>query len=163
MRPSAGHSQLPDASRDMALEDYRANISETSERLRFQVEFSHAALRNLHLTNGGAILALLTFLGNTGFDFNFRAIWWAFVWFGFGLVSSLSAYFGAYFSQAEFMNVTIMEAWNAQKRARGLEAAHDIQTSFRRGNGFMYFGIAAAATSLVFFIVGSFVALSGLE
>ena len=156
-----GHPS-PTAVQEMALEDYRADIQEVGERLRYQVEFAQSALKNLHLVNGGAVLALLTFLGNTDMDFNFRAIWWAFVWFGVGLVASLAAYFGAYFSQAHFMNVTVAQAWNAQSRARGGPERHEIEPAFSAGNRYMYFGISAAVASLVCFVVGSFVALSGL-
>jgi hypothetical protein len=151
------------AIREMALEDYRADIAEVAERLRYQVDFAQAALKNLHLANGGAILALLTFLGNTDFDFNFKAIWWAFVWFGVGLFSSLSSYFGAYFSQDHFMDVTIKQAWNAQRRARGLDPSYDYVHPHKIGTRFAYFGIGAAVLSLIAFLVGAFVALGGLQ
>lgn len=151
------------ANSETALEDYRADIQEAAERLKYQVEFAQATLKNLHLVNGGAILALLTFLGNTGFEFNYRSIWWAFVWFGLGLAASLAAYFGAFFSQVHFMNVTIAQAWNAQSHARGGKATNAFERDFKLGNRFMYFGIGAAVASLMLFMVGSFVALSGLE
>jgi len=149
--------------REIALEDYRANMEDAGERLRYQVQFSQAALKNLHLVNGGAVLALLTFLGHTDLNVNYRAIWWAFVWFGLGLATSLASYFGAYFSQAHFMNVSIMEAWNAQQRARGLPPPHDYRPHFRVGNLYMYLGIAAAVVSLALFVIGAFVGLSGLS
>ena len=151
------------ATREIALEDHRASLEDAHARLGFQVEFAQSALKNLHLANGGAVLALLTFFGNTQAAFDHRAIWWAFVWFALGLFSSLAAYFGAYFSQAHFMFVSMLEAWNAQLRARGYQGPHDFGHNFRVGNIYMYFGIVAAVLSLISFVTGAFVALSGLK
>lgn len=157
------YSEAEKAKREIALEDYRENIAEVAERLRYQVEFSQSALKNLHLVNGGSILALLTFLGNADLDFNYRAVWWAFVWFSMGLITSLAAHFGANFSQAHFMNLSAKQSWNAQLRARGLREMYDIKPDYTSGNRFVSFGIAAAFLSLLFFILGAFVGLGGLK
>ena len=149
--------------RAIAFEDYKSELAEAQERLKYQVEFSQSTLKNLHLVNGGAILALLTFFGNTDFGFDHRALWWAFVWFGSGLASSLAAYFGAYFSQACFTNQSLKQAWNAQLRVVGGKDAYDFTSDFKIGNRYLYIGIGAATGSLVSFIIGSFVALSGLK
>ncbi|MGB3167262.1 MAG: hypothetical protein WBA68_10860 [Alteraurantiacibacter sp.] len=121
------------------------------------------ALRNLQLVNGGGILALLTFLGNTNVTFGFNGIWWAFFWFGGGLTTSLSAYFGAFFSQFYFLQVTFKQAWNAQRRARGARETYDFKSDFDVGNKFLFGSVVAALASLFCFVVGAFVALAALQ
>lgn len=151
-----------DHDRAIAVEDYKANIAEAAERLKFQVDYSQAALRNLSLVNGGAIVALLTFIGNTDADFNARAIWYAFGWFSGGLSCSLLAYFGAFFSQLFFMSQTMHQAWNAQERAVGREEKYEIESDYNFGNVAMYGAVVLALLSCIFFVIGAFVSLGGL-
>ena len=152
-----------DAETAMALEDYRANIAEASERMHFQVEYSQSALKNLNLVNGGAIVALLTFIGNTNHGFDAYAMKFAFGWFSAGLGFSLLAYFGAFFSQFFFMNVPFSDAWNAQAVAHGEKVQHSNQKDYKFGNLTMGAGIALATLSCLAFVIGSFVALDGLS
>ena len=154
--------ELERINREIALEDYRAYVEEGSQRLGFQVDYSQAGLRNLQLVNGGAVIALLTILGNTSVEFDYRSLWWAFFWFGLGLALSLTAYFGAFFSQHFFMQQTFMQAWDAQARARGIVRSTDHIKSFRRGNIALGLAIIFAVVSLACFVTGSFVALEGL-
>ncbi|RJY09246.1 hypothetical protein [Aurantiacibacter aquimixticola] len=149
--------------REIALDDYATRIDEGKDRLRFQVEYSQSAMRNLQLVNGGAVLALLTFIGNTGLDFNFFGLWWAFFWFASGLVCSLAAYFGAFFSQHFFMKLTMYEAWNAQYRSRGAEEPYQTSAELDWGNRALYSAVILSTLSLVSFLVGAFVALFALQ
>jgi hypothetical protein len=154
--------EIEKIAREIALEDYRANLEEAADRLRFQVEYSQAGLRNLQLVNGGAVIALLTILGNTNVEFDGRSLWWAFFWFGLGLSLSLIAYFGAFFSQHFYMQQTYQQAWNAQFRARGIDGPNNHMVNYGRGNLALALAIAAGIVSLGSFITGSFVALNGL-
>lgn len=151
------------ADRSIALEDYKLNSAEAMERLKYQVEFAQSALRNLHLVNGGAIIALLTFVGNVVDGIDKSSIFWSFVWFSIGLSLSLLAYLGAYFSQSFFMNVAFAQAWEAQHRAEGSVATFPYQKDFDRGNVALAVGIGFALASMVCFIVGAFVAIEGLK
>ena len=146
---------------EMAMEDYRAEIQEAACRLRFQVEYSQSALRNLTLVNGGAIIALLTFIGNSNSTMSIISTKWSFSWFSLGLFLSLISYFGAFFSQKFFMNVSFYKAWNAQYQARSLPAPYDITQDFKKGNRAMCAGIISALFSATCFVIGSFVALDG--
>ena len=148
--------------REINRADYTAFLGESADRLKFQVEFSQSALRNLHLVNGGGILALLTLVGNSNVQYDARVIWWAFFWFSSGLIASLIAYFGAYFSQSFFMNIAVQQAWNAQAISHGLNPPHDWSRDWLIGNRALWGGIAAATSSLLAFVVGSFVALGGI-
>ena len=148
--------------REINRADYTAFLEESADRLKFQVEFSQSALRNLHLVNGGGIIALLTLVGNSNVEYDLRSIWWSFFWFGSGLIASLIAYFGAYFSQSFFMNIAVQQAWNAQAVSHGLKPPHDWSKDWKFGNRALWGGIAAATTSLIAFITGAFVALGGI-
>lgn len=149
--------------KSIAVEDYKINSTEGLERLKYQVEFSQAALRNLHLVNGGAIIALLTFVGNVSDGIDKLSIFWSFVWFSSGLACSLLAYLGAYFSQAFFMNVAFSQAWEAQHAAEGSSVKFPFEQDLRRGNVALLFGIGMELVSMACFIIGAFVAIEGLK
>lgn len=159
--PDEAHSAVI-AAQKVAQADYAAFMQETSERLRYQIEFAQATLRNLHFVNGGAVIALLTLVGNSAVSYDPRAIWWSFVWFGTGLFFSLAAYFGAFFSQSYFMNATLAQAWNAQAVSHNLPEPHDIMPDIKRGDTAFKGGVAFASLSLLMFVVGAFVALGGI-
>jgi hypothetical protein len=72
---------------------------ESSDRLKYQMELAHGVLRNLLLVNGGAIVALFTFIGDTDRAYEPRGIWWAFTCFAAALVATLVASILGYFPQ----------------------------------------------------------------
>jgi hypothetical protein len=148
--------------RRISASDYASNVAEGAERLKFQIEFAQSTLRNLHLVNGGAIVALLTLIGNSSANYNEYSISSAFVWFAIGLAVCLAAYFGAFYSQLFFMNATYKQAWNAQARSEGLAEPYGIKPDARLGNLALFTAIFLAVSSLVSFIIGAFVALGGL-
>jgi len=149
--------------RKIALEDVKVYSQEAMERLKYQVEFAQAALKNLHLVNGGAIIALLTFVGNVNEVIDKVSVFWSFVWFSAGLSLSLLAYLGAYFSQSYFMNVAFSQTWEAQHRAEGSAVKFPFERDFARGHLALTFGIGSALLSMASFIVGAFVAIEGLR
>ncbi|MGE3690593.1 MAG: hypothetical protein AB7F98_04355 [Novosphingobium sp.] len=155
-------SRQTSAQEAIGKEDYAANWAEVGDRLRFQIEYVQSALKNLHLVNGGAIVALLTLIGNAKIPFDKRAIWWAFFWFASGLIFALSAYAGAYFSQSYYMEATAKQAWNAQAKAHGTKKRWDFKFSSLMGNAALYSGVFCAVASLVCFVIGAFVALGGI-
>ncbi len=142
----------------IAFEDFKLNSTEALDRLKHQVEYSQAALRNLTLVNGGVIVALLTFIGNAAQKVDATAIWWAFVWLSIGLFLALLSYLGAYFSQSYFMEVPFQQAWQAQ----GSDAKFSFDKQMALGNRALYFGIGCTLLSIISFVTVAFVGLSGL-
>ena len=142
--------------------DYAAFSEEASQRLRFQIEFAQAAIRNLLLVNGGAVLALLTALGNSVMHPEPRGLWWSFFWFALGLSAALAAYFAAFYSQLYFYNSSLSEAWNAQQVAHELPETHNPLPDFQKGNRALVGGVVTAIISLSSFVIGAFVALGAL-
>jgi hypothetical protein len=143
-------------------DDYAAAINELAARLGYQIDFAQSALKSLLFVNGGAILALLTMIGNASATFDSRAIWWSFFWYSSGLVVVLLAYFGAFISQFFFMDVTTKEAWNAQLRRDGLPTKYDLLSPQRWGNFAFLMAACCATLALGCFVIGSFVALGGI-
>lgn len=138
------------------------SMKEASSRLQFQMDLAQSLLRALILGNGGAVLALLTFIGNTDAAVDKSAIWWAFVLYGIGLVGVFSAYIAGFFSQQYFHASTLYEAWNSQATFAGEVGSYDYMTPFRHGNIALGTAIAAALLSLVGFIAGSLFALAAI-
>ncbi len=151
-----------EVSRQIAKLDYEAYLDESNERLRYQTEFAQSALKNLNLVNGGAIIALFTFLGNDGVAFDKSAIWWSFFLFSIALFLSLFAYFGAYFSQSYFMQVTGNQMWNAQRRMHGYEETYKFDREMKLGNFALYLAIGLTIASLLLFVAGAFFALQSI-
>lgn len=73
-------------------------MSEKDDRLKYAQDFAHAALRGLTVINGGAIVALFTFIGNTSAAFDHDAIWVAFLCFTGGLTATIAAMICGYFA-----------------------------------------------------------------
>lgn len=65
------------------------------------INFASGGVRSLFLVHGGALIALLTFVGNAGYEkATLSGLQSAFFLFGGGLFFALTAAFGAYFAQA---------------------------------------------------------------
>ena len=155
-------SEVRAVMRSISDKDYSAFLAEGQDRLRYQVDFAQAVIRNLLLVNGGAVLALLTALGNSSIHHDERGMWWAFFWFGGGLITALGAYFAAFYSQFFYYNGTMYQAWNAQRTAHDLKQAHDPMPQFKRGDLALTLGVCATSLSLCAFVLGSFIALDAL-
>lgn len=148
--------------RRVALQDYEHQTTEAMARLQYQVDYSKSLLNGLTVGNGGAILALLTFIGNTGYKVAPETMQGAFAAYGAGLALVLLAYTGGFFTQYFFYDATQFQAWNAQAEAVGREPQYKIEGPMIRGNIALVIGILAAVGSLACFIWGSLRALAAL-
>lgn len=83
---------------------------EMNARLGFQHELSQSLFRSLVLINGGAVIGLLTFIGNSMANIEPVAMKEAFWAFGGSLTMVFFAYLFSYYSQAFFMNGTAFAA-----------------------------------------------------
>lgn len=153
-----------DLNRENARLNYEAMTADAMKRIEYQVAFAENALKGLMLVNGGAIVALFTFIGNTGSlapDTN--KLWWAFGSFAGGLVFTLIAYFGACLSQGYFYQTSQAEAWNFQSRmVEGRWGTNDHIGPFNRGLRAEAAGTVSAALALLAFLAGAIFALLGV-
>jgi hypothetical protein len=140
--------------------EYQAR--ELIHRLEVQNQLGQAALRSMVLVNGGAIIGLLTFIGNTSSVVSAGHLKFGMVLFGIGLLLALLAHFGAYFSQAEFMNVAAHRALEAQARMVERDLAQPDRDHMRKGDVYLCSAIGALLLSLLAFGGGSWAALNGI-
>jgi hypothetical protein len=154
----------PTAPQKMAELQYELDVHDARERLRQQLELALVALRSLILVNGGAIVALFTFVGNSEASFDARAIWFAFTWFIVGLVLALLSLILGFVAQANYTSLS----WSTAYEHQGvmLSIPIDFEKEKARENKFgnvaELSALAAAFLSLVFFAIGAGCALSGV-
>ncbi len=156
----------------MAAEDHTSARAEALERLKFQNGIADAAMKALMLANGGALVALFTFIGNlmarsvsTRIAFASTQLWTAFALFVAGLIAALLCHICAFMSQDRLFNQTMREAWRTQDAA-----IRKVPTSigepevklFRQGSAFYLSGIVLSLVSVVCFAAGCGFALSGV-
>jgi hypothetical protein len=144
--------------------DYEELRNDVNERLKYQFEFSQAIFKSLFLINGGAIVALLTFIGNGKSIVDKTNLFLAMLFFCLGLAFILIAHFGAYFSQGYFMYASSYQAHNAKRILYGLEIeAQDlIKKNNKKGMIAFIAAIVFAGLSLLFFSGGTIFALDGV-
>lgn len=148
--------------RAIALQDYEQQTAEAMARLQYQVDYSKALLNGLTVGNGGAILALLTFIGNTGSKVDPASMQSAFGLYGAGLAFVLVAYAAGFFTQYFFYDASQNQAWNAQAAALGTKSNYDFVRSMKRGNVSLAVGVVAAIASLASFVTASSLAIRAL-
>lgn len=161
---SADNDHTAKTKETFELERYKANAAYQVELLKATVAFEHAALKPLPLLNGGAIIAMLTFAGNTASAtspaINGPALKWAAVAWSAGLIASVLAIFSGYWSQHFFLKAAARERDADELRREGKpEQASAEQCRHERfadkgviTRRLAYFG---AAVSLMAFIVGT--------
>ena len=140
----------------IATMDYKVHVDEIPQRLQFQQDLALAALKGLTLVNGGAVVGLLTFIGNRNVHVIQALLGNGMIAFVTGLVLNLSAYILGYISQAIFMNVTTHQAWNDQRVMMGLEMDDEPARYLKIGNRVLYPAILTAIGSLVAFGTGAY-------
>jgi hypothetical protein len=161
---------MTELNREIAKHDYENLKQESVDRLKYQIEYSQGLIRALTLANGGAIVALFTFIGNLDADgamaYKSIWIWWAFAAFSAGLTSIILSSFGAFFSQYWYMMSTINEMWMKQVQMLGGVPNPEFQANcfkdHKRGTWALGLGIVAACVSLASFVAGSGLALKGV-
>ena len=132
-----------DTERVIARMDAEARIDSASHRLRFQQETAISAIKALTLANGGAILSLLTFVGNHAAKVQAANFEGAFISFAAGLSVALFAYLPAYYSQAWFMHSETSDAWNSQHDMMEEPRSYSEVGEAERKRGWIYqnFGV----------------------
>lgn len=148
--------------REIAKEDFSVYFEDAKERLGHAISLGQSALRSLFLVNGGAILAMLTLVGNSNAVVEERALFWAFIWFGSGLISTLASSVLFAISQMFYMQSSNEEGWKAQAIYHATPYANDGTRDDRIGDLTMKGTIMLALLALILFLIGSFVALDAV-
>ena len=136
--------------------------AEVLHRSEVQNQLGQGALKSMMLVNGGAIIALLTFVGDKGKVADVLSLKIGMGCFGAGLFSGLLAYFAAYFSQADFMNHAAYLTVRAQAKMVGGEEIVPPKVHVKRGSILLFAAVGLLLTSLSAFALGSAASLNGI-
>jgi len=98
-------------------------------------------------------------VGNSTRDFGQNGLFWAFVWFGLGLGACLAAYFFGANSQDHLMNAAFNEANKALAQANQTGEEFTPEVWDKRAEVTLTIAGGLAVASLLFFLIGAFVAL----
>lgn len=154
-----------------AEQDHTAARADATERVKIQASIADAAMKAMMLANGGAMVALFTFVGNvltkggSSGLFNGAALRSAFACFVGGLVLALAAHVFAFMSQDRFYRQSIEEVRRSQRIRRNGEwetATQAEEKHNRRGNLAYVAGLVASVVSITLFSVGCWFALQGV-
>ena len=135
-------------------------LEDAKARLQYQHEYALAGLKTLILINGGAVIGLLTYAGNASSKSSANTFGGSFAGYAVGLALAVIAYLGAYFSQAEFMQYSTLEAYDLLGRKSSTKRSKESYAKV--GTIAVYLAVAFAIFSLVSFGIGSLYALTAV-
>lgn len=155
----------------MARQDYEHARQDAVERIKIQAALADRALQALLLANGGALIALFTFVGTLAGAGKKAAIdpgymKGAFAFFALGLGLALIAHILGFMSQDRFFNQSTVEMWRHQRVAlSGVSEERDPAELVYHQDGQRAYlgGVTLAIASVLFFIVGCWSALLGVS
>jgi hypothetical protein len=148
--------------RELASSEGDFRLSEAAERRSYAFQYEQASLKGLVLTNGGAIISLLTFIGNSNAHFDHRGLFWSFVWFSIGLTLALLANLTGAISHNLTAHVALMIGYRARAKAVGIDGDIRTDRQMSLGNRLFDATMGLIAISLALFVAGSFVALNAI-
>lgn len=146
----------------VAQEDAQRWWDSAHDRLRISVEYAQAGIKSLFLANGGGILALLTFAGNSGAIVEERALFFSFVWFGAGCFAALACYIAGYLSQSNIMQAEFLYSRQALSDSLNFDAEFDAGPYESRGQFIVQAGLVCSILSLGLFVAGALVGLDAI-
>ena len=160
-----------DAIRREAEQDYSGARADAAERVKIQTSIADATMKALLLANGGAMVALFTFVGNLvaksskAVPFDPSRLWTGFFCFVAGLVAALLVHAFAFLSQDRFYNQSMLEAWRHQRTLIDgvvAEAGDGELAIYGQGKAFYAIAFLTAIVSIILFAVGCGFALRGV-
>ncbi len=155
----------------VAEQDHAAARADAAERIKIQWSIADATMKALLLVNGGAMIALFTFVGNvmtrtaTQPAFDGAYLRWSFGAFVAGLVLALLTHALAFLSQQEALYASAKEAWRHQRIMAAGAWENPPPDEMRHHRRFLILYAVAfglAVLSLTAFTVGCWFALSGV-
>ena len=154
--------QRRSASREMSRIDVETSMQRAADRIKFQQEIGVAGNRSIMLANGGAIVALLTFIGNSDAVYQAYDLKTAFICFGLGITSALLSFIASYVGQEWLSNFDTTNAWNHQLDYLGQKRTHDPTKERNMGWGLMVAASTFSLSGVSAFAIGAWFALNGI-
>ena len=156
---------VPDSdalAREIARMDYESHIKDASDRTKFQHETGLAANRSIMVANGGAIVALLTFVGNRQAVYDASSLRDAFVLFGVGIATTLLSFLTVYIAQEWHSINDTNIAWDFQRDMEGEERIYQKPRHGKIGWALMVIAAALSLIGVIVFGVGAWLAIDGI-
>ena len=150
--------------REIARLDDEQYKQEATARLGIQESLGLAAIKAVTLINGGAMIALFTFIGNASKTVNIDVsmLWSGFIFFTSGLALAVLANLLGYLMQVQFYVATIRQAWNAQRLSVGDVPNENVDGPFKIATWLGAAAISSTAAGLIAFCIGAGCALGGV-
>ena len=151
---------------EIARDRYSELNADYVDRIRYQVEFAQTIVRTLALLNGGAVIALFTFVGQVNgrvaLLFDPAQIKAAFAGYIVGLIMAVLALGSGFLAQVMFGHASANDAkfWGAL--SRGVTIPKPGRKHDSIGQGGLIAAAVLALASLAAFATGSWYALSGV-
>lgn len=146
----------------IAKELYEVERSDYAEHLRLQASVGTMALRSLFLINGGAIIGILTFIGNHGADIVAPTIRWSIALFVLGLAAAVAAPIPGYLAQLNNQDAAYRQMLDYLRLRLSAASTNDHLRSVRKATWQLRVGLVLAILSLFFFAGGALVAINSL-
>lgn len=153
---------VSDPREEIAKLDYEASIKEAADRLHFQQEIGLTACKSVILVNGGAIIGLLTFIGNTRAALDPKGMKDSVTAFSIGIVCALLSLVLGYAGQEWLSNFRTSVAWNYQQDMKGQPRTHDFQKERITGWVLMLIGSSLVVTGIGMFAYGAITATNAI-
>lgn len=156
---------------DLARMNYQVQLADAADRVRIQATLADRALQSIMLANGGALVALFTFVGNVGqkggggIAFDPAGLKAAFLCFAIGLFLGLLTHLAAFISQDRFYQASMSEAFRNQRiMSTGQQDTDQVaMIRFMNHGIFVYIaGLGLFVVGVGLFIAGSWFALSAV-
>ncbi|WP_374649112.1 hypothetical protein [Rhizorhabdus sp.] len=149
-----------------AQQDFQLASADAVERVKIQASLADRALQALLISNGGALIALFSFVASSSaIRLSVAATRSAFGLFVTGLFLGLVAHLLAFMSQDRFMHSSFAQMLRFQRMMNSGERediTEDELRYYRTGNHYYYAGIVLAFGSILAFTAGCGAALFGL-
>ncbi len=147
---------------EMARIDYEALRDEAADRLRFQNELSQGILKNLLLINGGAIVALLTYIGNATRTVEAGYLVVAFWVLSASLFLTLLSFCAAFFAGEFWHDATISQSWNALEKSFGRVPQWDETSELKKARLSYKVALILIFASFALFVAGVYFAIEAI-
>jgi len=154
-----------DSRRAIVARELPLRAAEMQARQRNQEQLALAAFRGLTIVNGGAIVALFTFIGNDSQVFDAHMAWWGFSFFVAGIALVLAATLLAYFAEGYYADLQFQQVWWAHAVLNDRDPSYSEEKGKRVrriGDILNYSSLCFAVLSLLSFVAGAACVLSGV-
>jgi hypothetical protein len=147
---------------EIVKELYEIERSDYTEHLRLQGSVGLTAIRSLFVINAGAIIGILTFIGNHGAEVVGSGIRQSIGLFITGLVAAAACPIPGYLAQISFQEAAHRQMIDFLRIRVKSKSVNDHKSAGAAGVLFLRAGLLLAVLSLIFFCAGAWAGINAL-